>query len=319
LDIIGLQIANEAKPDSGLLYSSEMLHRYYDSCIAAISAIDTSIPIVIPYGNNLAKALDYSRAKNTANPASAVCPVVVDTHLYWVETDKSPQAIIAEIPSRFTQLDAREGSVVTRGAVQLIVGEYSNALNDVSWTKAGATPKQDVVGRFGATQSRHYQRRAGGAFFWSWKMDYLPENAEWDFKTQASPDPATGLYAIVAPTHTLASPYDIATLLRKAQEREDERMYAAVKQHVAYWDFMQADAPAEHWRFEIGWKVGYKDAYCFFAGMLDRAVQQGNKIGNLELWVLKRIRESGMRGKFVWEFEMGLRRGIMDFNAVVGM
>jgi hypothetical protein len=39
----------------------------------------------------------------------------------------------------------------------------------------------------------------------------------------------------------------------------------------------------------------------------------------LELWVLKRIRECGFRGKYVWEFEQGLRRGVQDFNAVVGI
>jgi hypothetical protein len=38
----------------------------------------------------------------------------------------------------------------------------------------------------------------------------------------------------------------------------------------------------------------------------------------MQVWVLKRIRESGFRGKFVWEFEQGLRRGIQDFYGIVG-
>jgi hypothetical protein len=43
--------------------------------------------------------------------------------------------------------------------------------------------------------------------------------------------------------------------------------------------------------------------------------QRANK---MQVWVLKRIRESGFRGKFVWEFEQGLRRGIQDFYGIVG-
>jgi hypothetical protein len=45
----------------------------------------------------------------------------------------------------------------------------------------------------------------------------------------------------------------------------------------------------------------------------------GDKIGCLELWVLKRVRESGMRGGFVWEFEQGVRAGIRDFYEVAGV
>ena len=75
----------------------------------------------------------------------------------------------------------------------------------------------------------------------------------------------------------------------------------------------------EHWRYESGWKVGYADALAFFEGRGRQGVVGGNRIGNLEIWVLKRIRESGFRGDFVWEFEQGLRRGIHDFYSVVGL
>lgn len=75
----------------------------------------------------------------------------------------------------------------------------------------------------------------------------------------------------------------------------------------------------EHWRYENGWKLGYYDALAFFEGRGRQGVAGGNRIGNIEIWVLKRIRESGFRGDFVWEFEQGLRRGIHDFYSVVGL
>jgi hypothetical protein len=96
-------------------------------------------------------------------------------------------------------------------------------------------------------------------------------------------------------------------------------MYSAVNQHVSYWDHLTPNQPYEHWRFENGWKVGYQDAYRFFAGRDTQAVAPGATIGSLEVWVLKRIRESGFRGNFVWEFEQGVRRGIKDFEAIVGI
>jgi len=107
--------------------------------------------------------------------------------------------------------------------------------------------------------------------------------------------------------------------LEDANHRLEERMYDVVNGHAAYWDRIAPNAPFEHWRFENGWKVGYRDAYIFFMGRGTEAVSPGNKIGNLELWVLKRIRESGFRGEFVWEFEKGVRRGIKDFEAMVGI
>ena len=45
----------------------------------------------------------------------------------------------------------------------------------------------------------------------------------------------------------------------------------------------------------------------------------GDKIGMLELWILKRIRESGQGGKFVWEYEQGLRQGVKDFYQLAGI
>ena len=245
-------------------------------------------------------------------------PVIVDTHKYWCYSDadkqKSPRKIIKEVPEQFGELDGKEGSVTDRGAVQVIVGEYSNVLSADSWVKHGDTAKEDLVRIFGAEQSLKYQQRTGGAFFWTWKMEWMP-GGEWGFKAQSDPQNRF----IFPPPHSFIPERNIAGLLECARNRMDERMYKAIEQHRIYFTHLAPNASSEHWRYENGWKVGYQDAYLFFEGLDDELVEQGNKIGNLELWVLKRIRESGFRGDHVWEFEQGIRRGIHDFNAVVGI
>lgn len=48
----------------------------------------------------------------------------------------------------------------------------------------------------------------------------------------------------------------------------------------------------------------------------------GDKIGFLDLWVRKRIAESGnmkSQAGFGWEWEQGFRKGLGDFYGVVGV
>lgn len=310
LNVAGIQIVNEAD------WESERMYEWYDDCINVISKIDPSIPVIISDGWNLNKAVEYSLKKNIAFPSQPISPVIIDTHYYWAFSDadkaKAPQQIISEVSSKLTPLDSKEGSVIDRGAVQVIVGEYSCVLTEDSWAKAGDTPKADLVKQFGEAQSKRWQQRTGGSFFWTYKMDWLP-GGEWGFVAQTNSK-------AIAPHPIQNIPYSqILPLIEQANHQKDERMYHAVNQHVSYWDHLSPNIPAEHWRYENGWKVGYHDALVFFEGQGRQAVAGGNKIGNLEVWILKRVRESGFRGGFVWEFEQGVRRGIADFYGMVGI
>ena len=312
LDLVGLSLVNEPER------RSETLYEWYDDAIDAVSKIDPSLPIVISDAWDLKRAIRYSLKKNAAFRPEIVNPIIIDTHLYWCFSDadkqKPPQAIIKEVPNKLTELNGKEGSVTDRGAVQVIVGEYSTVLSADTWVKHGDTSKDELVKMFGAEQSLRYQQRTAGAFFWTWKMDWMP-GGEWGFQAQS--DPSNRF--IFPPPHTFIPEHNISGLLECARNRMDERLYKALEQHIAYFKHLAPNAPAEHWRYDHGWKLGYQDAYIFFQGRAPEAVGQGNKIGSLELWVLKRIRESGFRGGHVWEFEQGLRRGIHDFNAVVGI
>ncbi|KAF2786437.1 glycoside hydrolase family 5 protein [Melanomma pulvis-pyrius CBS 109.77] len=308
--VVGLQLVNEAD------WESERMYEWYDECISTISSIDASLPVIISDAWNFRQAVEYSLKKNSAYPSQPTAPVIIDTHYYWAFTDadkaKSPQQIISEVRTKLSELDGREGSVIDRGAVQAIVGEYSCVLTEDSWAKAGNTSRADLVKQLGQAQSQQWQHRAGAAYFWTWKMDWLP-GGEWGFVAQTNNGAISTL-----PTYTIPEA-SIGPLLEKANHCKDERMYDAVNQHVSYWDHLRANTPYEHWRFENGWKVGYQDAFIFFQGWGTQAVAPGGKIGNTEVWVLKRIRESGFKGNFVWEFEQGVRRGIQDFEAAVGI
>lgn len=303
-DIAGIQLVNEAEWDAPGMYE------WYDDCIAAISKLDSSIPVVVSDGWNLDKAIGWSLQKNTVN--SSLNPVIIDTHYYWAFTDedkgKSPQHITREVWTKLDQLNGKEGSVVDRGGVQVIIGEYSCVLTEDSWARADGALRTDLVKQFGETQSQRWQQRASGSFFWTWKMDWMP-GGEWGFKEQ------TDARNVVPPPFTSIPPDEKANLLEKAKSERDQRMHESVQQHVNYWNSVDPNGHYEHDKYIYGWKVGYDDALSFFEGR----GTQGDKIGMLELWVLKRVRESGYRGGFTWLFEQGLRKGIQDFYATIGI
>ncbi|KAF2502586.1 glycoside hydrolase [Lophium mytilinum] len=311
--VAGIQLCNEANWDAPGMYA------WYDKCIASISAIDPSIPIIISDGWNLSKALDYVGKKNVAYPDRPTCPVIIDTHYYWAFSDadkkKSPQAIIAEAKTKMSELDGKEGNVLERGAFQIIVGEYSCVMTEDSWAKSGGVPKSDLVKQFGQAQSQRYQERSGGSYFWTYKMDWLP-GGEWGFIAQ------TNSSAITPPPSLLMK--DPKSRVSNANAQRDKLMEACVTAHSDYWNRTAPGKPFEHWRFEKGWKTGWDDAVAFLGqnsvmGYSGETAPGGDKIGNLELWVLKRIRDSGMRGPFVWEFEQGLRKGISEFYRTCGL
>ncbi|KAI4651835.1 hypothetical protein J4E93_002031 [Alternaria ventricosa] len=304
-EIAGLQLVNEAE------WESERMYEWYDECIAAVSAIDPGIPIIISDGWHLEKAVDWTLQKNSIY-SHPQCPVVIDTHYYWAFTDedkaKTPQQITEEAGTKLGQLDGKEGSVHDRGAVQVIVGEYSCVMTEDSWAKGGGVPKEELVQQFGQAQSRRYQQRAGGSFFWTWKMDWMP-GGEWGFKAKTEDG------SIVPPQYTTMSSDDRRGVVEKARHEKEGRMHEAVQQHVSYWSGVDPNGHYEHEKYEHGWQVGYQDALAFFGC----GETKGDKIGMFELWVLKRIRESGYRGGFTWLFEQGLRKGAQDCFSALGI
>lgn len=132
---------------------------------------------------------------------------------------------------------------------------------------------------------------------------------EWGF-VQQSPN-------VPAPSPSFLSQQDVQSRAQQADSQREGMFRAAIDGHVKYWNQTSPNQQFEHWRYETGWNAGFSDARAFFAGRQGR--DGGDKIGALELWVRKRVVESGMGGGYVWEFEQGIRKGVQDFYQSAGV
>lgn len=172
--VIGIQVVNEADTNSRGMYD------WYSRVVSELTGIDSSMPIYVSDGWDMRRAATWSQSVNS--PAEMNAPLVVDSHFYWAFSDedknKTPQQITSEVGGKLSGLDGVDGSVVDHGAAQVIVGEYSCVLTEDSWAKSGGTPKEQLVRDFGNSQSQSYQNRAGGSFFWTYRMDWMP-GGEW--------------------------------------------------------------------------------------------------------------------------------------------
>ncbi|KAI9679847.1 MAG: Glucan 1,3-beta-glucosidase 3 [Caeruleum heppii] len=308
--VIGVQLCNEA------VWEANGMYGWYDSVIGAISGVDPSMPIYISDAWNLTTAIEYCQRKNPATSASN--PIVVDTHKYYTfdeaSKNQSPQQIIGRVGGELGELDGRSGSVQDRGAAQVIVGEYSCVLDGRTWAQVSEAQRPELIQQFGRVQSQRWQERAGGSFFWTYKMDWM-DGGEWGFAQQ------TKSSNILPPSNLRMSSADVNARIGQAEGRRNELHDSAVSQHEKYWSMTSPGQNFEHWRFDQGWNVGFSDAQVFFASRVRGGLvgEGGDKIGMLDVWVRKRIAESGQGGGFVWEFEQGVRKGVADFYGVVGI
>lgn len=164
--VVGLQLVNEAVTNAPGLYE------WYDSVLNEIAQVDASLPIYISDRWNLGEAVGWVNGKNTR--WSRGNPVVIDTHKYYTfaESDKqqSPQEIIGRVPNELGELNGRDGSVFDSRAAEVVVGEYSCVMDERTWSRVGANERGSFVAQFGQTQSRTWQARSAGSFFWTYKM-----------------------------------------------------------------------------------------------------------------------------------------------------
>ena len=186
-------------------------------------------------------------------------------------------------------------------------------------------------------------------------MDWMP-GGDWGFQEQVENG------AITAPANLGLPAAEVVEKLRNAEERRSASMMAAIRSHQSFWDNTTPGGRFEHWRYADGWHLGWIDARDFFGarskgtlphcqhcrpektnvGARDgvgeskpvqgvpapvlpssRGQDGGDKIGALNLWVLKRMREEECADRdncgFGWEWEQGFRKGVFDFYATVGI
>ena len=309
---VGIQICNEA------VYGARGMYEWYTDVLRSVSRIDNSIPIYISDAWDLNAAIAWAQARNGI--MSVTNPVVVDTHKYYTfsaaDKAQSPQQIIGRVPGELREVSSKGGSIFDRGAVGVVVGEWSCVLDGETWRKVSDGEREDLVKQFGQTQNGRWREGRGGAFFWTSKMEWM-EGGEWGFWEMTKKGP------VGPPRELLLGAEDVKGRIADSQQEREERKNATVSAHVRYWNQASPGGQFEHWRFEQGWDVGFSDAQTFFGmrtnGGLSGSSTGGDMVGNLDLWVRKRLVESGQGGGFVWEWEQGFRQGLGDFYKVVEM
>ncbi len=354
--VVGLQLCNEAISDAPGMYD------WYDSVIASIAQVDSTISIYISDAWDLSRAAEYSLRKNTTATSaikSLINPVIVDTHRYYVfsaeDARKIPLQIIDQISStELSELETpKTGNVFEqRGAVGVFVGEWSCALAPTTWAQVTPSQRKDLTKELGNLQAKRWRSQGpatGGGAFWTYDTVWCNGKEcrgreEWNFREQVD----TG--AITPPSWLRLSRGEVLRRVKEAEKLRSRLMVKAMGEHEAYWDARSGkSAYFEHWRYGDGWHQGWCDARDFFAGRAngliptaEKAVGIGcrfgvkakkedtvvgaDKIGFLDLWILKRMRDEGRAGvgdrdregcEFGWEWEHGFRKGVCDFEHVV--
>src|SRR5256885_12755744 len=106
------------------------------------------------------------------------------------------------------------------------------------------------------------------------------DGGEWGFFQQVNSS------NISPPPTLLLSNSDIASRIISAQSQHDSLKSAAITAHVNYWSQTSPGQHFEHWRYGVGYDVGFSDAVTFFGmrmnGGLGSAGNGADKIGCLE-------------------------------------
>jgi aryl-phospho-beta-D-glucosidase BglC (GH1 family) len=313
--VVGIQVCNEAVFDANGMYE------WYDDVIREIGSVDESIPIYISDGWDLNRALGWAN-KRHAFRQQYPNPIVIDTHRYYTFSDadraQAPQQIISRIPQELAELDGKDGDLSQRGEAQLIVGEWSCVLDGQTWSRVSEGERDGLIAQFGRAQSQRWQQRAGGSYFWTYKMDWM-DGGDWGFAEQTKKSNIAPPPFLTLPTQEIQTRAQSASLQRPQLARD------ARARHEEYWNRTSPGQIFQHELYSEGWDVGFSDAQRFFTMRADgspgdrSALEGGDKIGCLEIWVKKRLLESGQRGEFVWEWEQGIRAGIGAFYGCVGI
>jgi aryl-phospho-beta-D-glucosidase BglC (GH1 family) len=312
--VIGIQVCNEA------VWNAQGMYAWYKDVISKIGKVDETIPIYVSDGWNLKGAVEWCNNRKVfgSGPRN---PVVVDTHMYFTFTEEdrsqSPHQIIERINGQLWELGEKGASLSDRGETQVVVGEWSCVMDGQTWGRARPEQRDGLIKQFGQTQSKKWQQKAGGSYFWTYKMDWMG-GGEWGFVEQ------TKKGNIPPPSFLTLPAQEVRKRAQAAQGRREEMARAARHSHDGYWDRMSPGKKFEHALYSEGWDLGFTDAQNFFIMRADGALGQrvanygGDKIGCLEIWVKKRLLESGQNGQFVWEWEQGFRAGVGAFTHCVG-
>jgi aryl-phospho-beta-D-glucosidase BglC (GH1 family) len=318
-NVIGVELCNEPSRAA-----SSAVFKWYDDVLAMVNTIDPSVPIYIGDCWDLPTAIKYAIRKNNLENASRrpPNPVIVDTHKYYTfaahDHAQAPQQIIERVKNSLGDIVKNQGHIASRKtALAVYIGEYSCTMDGKTWSKVESVHRPALTQQFGRAQTDKWQNVTSGSAFWTLKMGWM-DGGDWGFKQQVK----TG--AVIPPRSFTLSFDEIKSECRNANTCKEQLQTTALTQHTNYWDKRSSSTKYEHWRYERGWDLGFGDAMAFLCSKLDgnlpntRRVAGGDRIGALELWIGKRMVETGqLDSPFGWEWEHGYRKGVEDFEKLV--
>ncbi|EED20077.1 glucan 1,3-beta-glucosidase precursor, putative [Talaromyces stipitatus ATCC 10500] len=314
-NVIGVELCNEPSRAA-----SSAVFKWYDDALAMVNTIDSSIPIYIGDCWDLPTAIKYAMKKNKLDNARN--PVIVDTHKYYTfaahDHSQAPQQIIERVKGSLGDITKNKRDIAScKTALSVYVGEYSCTMDGKTWSKVDNAHRQALTQQFGRAQTDKWQNMTSGSAFWTFKMNWM-DGGDWGFKQQVK----TG--AVTPPKCLTFSVDEIKSKCHRANECREQHRTRALVQHSNYWDKTSSGTKFEHWRYELGWDLGFNDAMAFLCSKLDgklpniRQVAGGDKIGALELWIGKRMLETGqLSSPLAWEWEHGYRKGVKDFDKLI--
>ncbi|KAE8383633.1 glycoside hydrolase superfamily [Aspergillus bertholletiae] len=307
--VIGVQISSETD------WKTCDLQKWYDEVLEITSCVNPFLPIYISDGGSFPEALDYAMVKNRLQSSVTRSPIIVDTHKYYTTGSyqhMDPMAVISRVHNALPELSTRQGRVGSqRTAVEAYIGQYSCAMDAQTWGRVDASERRTLAKAFGQEQSKQWESKACGSAFVGFKIHRITGDG-WDFERQVSAD-------AIQPPSWLAIPR--AQAISKIAQAEAQRLQsqtAALSQH--------SDSPdtREHRQYALGWDFGFNDGLNFFSALSRDVIaggwNGGDKIGAMELWIRKRLADTGkLNEDFAEQWESGFRKGVSDFYDLVGI
>ncbi|PWN45051.1 glycoside hydrolase [Ceraceosorus guamensis] len=294
-NVIGLELLNEPKNDG-------RLQAWYERALDAIRKQNIDLPIYIGdawdanhYSGWLAQRNDF---------------VVLDHHCYRCFTDADHRTSAEQhastmshphghmhqaLESWSSRAAGGKGGGIRGG--NLIIGEWSAALNPRSFGGSDAPSATSKQTQWAQAQIQCYNRNTAGWYFWTLKKEGPPD-AGWCLYSAVE---AGVLPKVLSETRSAAPP---SSTLQAAQER-------ATSSHESYWSQHDRGVLSQSWRFKQGFRQGLVDAHTFWS--FGRSA-----VGFRNQWCHARLLQHDHdNGKeHSWQFAHGMSQALDAFATV---
>ncbi|EUC66853.1 glycoside hydrolase family 5 protein [Rhizoctonia solani AG-3 Rhs1AP] len=282
-NVVGIELVNEPA-------NNNQVQKWYEDTLTALRKISPDLPLYI---SDAWDAPWYSKIVGSRSDF-----VVLDHHLYRCFTPGDASMSGDEHASALrNSAPLVPLSAAARG--NLIVGEWSAALNPASLrsNEAGEQDRQRRV--WARAQLDAYEASCGGWFFWTWK-----KGTGWDAGWCAK----DASLAAILPAWVGGRRKSEIRRIPSDPGWKRQAQNGALDQHKNYW--ASRGTYNELWRFGDGYSTGWDDAILFLT--FNDNGPSVSELGFRGEWLKRRIADHiRVRGKSenIWEFEHGFNQG----------